>query len=423
MNVFTNYIEDYIEKRIERWLAKDGITNADLVKSTAEKFKRYRNRFALDINAFNSLQQLQNKLNEIESGELETKSAVKKKIRAGIPGLAENVDYKAIKLPKTAAEGVEVYAPLTHKGSATIGRASRWCTAMENDDNHWKSYTGRGVMFFYLLNPLSKNDNNKMFAFAFEQNRASIFNKADHQVNEKDYDKAGTGVPVSFLKGLIAKIEAQRNKAFLDAIRNAKTKNQVVTAFAGLQDRKYISTDSREGISVDDIDDDLSLKYSGGITVEKLFEGKIPVRFKSTAKHFIIQDSNLITLQNCPQIVGGDFACIETKISSLEGGPQKVGGNFNANSCKSLTSLIGGPEIVGGDYDVGDTNLENTNGIAKAIGQSLYLNVTDDLTITEIPEVISGDLYLQESTKNNKNKVKEVAVIFKKVLKGEIYEY
>jgi len=424
MNVFSILMEDYIDKRIEKLMVDANIPHdIDSVKQYADMFRKYRNPFSLDINSFKTFSELTSKLQEIDTGKLVTKSTVKKQIRQGIPGLTEGTDYIELKLPSTAKPDVRVFFPLTFKGSAAIGRPTKWCTSQENDDHHWKSYTGRGVILFYMFNPSAAQEKNKFIAFAFEKGRLSIFDKPDAHISEAEYERLKTGVPTKFLEAQVKKVEADRDKKFFEAVDGAKTKNQVVTAFTGLSQRKYFSTSGSDAVDINSVNDNLSINYNGGITVEKLWKGKIPLKFHRVDNYFIIQDSELMSLENCPSEVKGDFACIETQISSLIGGPQQIGGNFNINSCKNLVDLNGGPTIVGGDYDVGDTKLNNTNGIATHIGQSLYLNITDTLTITNMPDEIGGDLYLQNSTKKSPEKLKEVAKLFKKVLKGEIYEY
>ncbi len=110
----------------------------------------------------------------------ESKKDVKKQIRQGIPGLIEGTDYIEFHdIPKPNHD-VRVFSPLNYKASCAIGRGAKWCTAMENNATHWRSYTKRGVTFFYIHDTFAKNM--QRIAVSVERNgNISIFDKQDIQ--------------------------------------------------------------------------------------------------------------------------------------------------------------------------------------------------------------------------------------------------
>ena len=69
--------------------------------------------------------------------------------------------------------------------------------------------------------------------------------------------------------------------------------------------------------------------------VEKNFK-ELPYKFGKVIGGFNVgYNPNLISLKNCPDKVGGWFACNKcTKLDSLEGCPKEVGTNFYCDNCK-----------------------------------------------------------------------------------------
>ena len=79
---------------------------------------------------------------------------------------------------------------------------------------------------------------------------------------------------------------------------------------------------------------------------------ELPYKFGYVSKSFSLREcKNLISLKNCPNIVGVQFSCSKCiKLESLEGCPKEVGGNFYCDKCISLNSLKGCPQEVGGEF-------------------------------------------------------------------------
>jgi hypothetical protein len=75
---------------------------------------------------------------------------------------------------------------------------------------------------------------------------------------------------------------------------------------------------------------------------------KLPVKFGKVSRYFSCNKNKLITLEGCPNYVGGDFFCLNNNLSTLEGCPKYVGGNFDC-TLTEITTLKGIEkcEIVG----------------------------------------------------------------------------
>lgn len=93
--------------------------------------------------------------------------------------------------------------------------------------------------------------------------------------------------------------------------------------------------------------EDGSWSCDGDVDIPRMELTTIPVRFRD---------------------VGGDFACSDNQLTSLEGCPKQVGGNFNCGY-NQLTSLKGGPKYVGGFFDCYNNQLITLVGVGKVGGK------------------------------------------------------
>ena len=86
----------------------------------------------------------------------------------------------------------------------------------------------------------------------------------------------------------------------------------------------------------------------------------------------IIGFHNLISLEGCPQRIGGTFQVKDTEITSLKGGPVQVGKNYDCFNNR-LASLKGAPVRISGDFDCSYNPLESLEGCPKYVGGTFYL--------------------------------------------------
>ena len=131
------YIEGFISDKINK-LAQD--TEYD-PQELLDKFNKYRQQYKLDINQFNTIEDLATKLDEIESGAVKTKTQYKK--TKGISGLTSGVDYIEIPMDENY---IQAYIPLNWSASKVIasakigGTEGKWCTAYQKDISYWNQY-------------------------------------------------------------------------------------------------------------------------------------------------------------------------------------------------------------------------------------------------------------------------------------------
>ncbi len=198
MNIFTTYIEAK-----EALIAKMPWSD-DQKKEIQELVNKYPQKASLiDWNKKDlSAEQAFSVLKE------ESKKAVKKQIRQGVPGLKQNDDYIEIPESKFPAEAkgrdIRVFIPMNHKASCALGREAKWCTAMEKEPGHWNSYTKKGKVFFYIHNDTADNPDMKKIAVVYDgsnniQSFTSAWNIKDLQIRQITVQEQ-TGLTDEFFK-------------------------------------------------------------------------------------------------------------------------------------------------------------------------------------------------------------------------------
>jgi hypothetical protein len=85
------------------------------------------------------------------------------------------------------------------------------------------------------------------------------------------------------------------------------------------------------------------------ITSDMVENKKMKLKFSNVGEGFQIE-TDLDTLEGCPEIVDGTFNCFDIKLKSLKGGPRLVGDIYDCVR-NNLTSLEGAPESVGVMFD------------------------------------------------------------------------
>ena len=96
-------------------------------------------------------------------------------------------------------------------------------------------------------------------------------------------------------------------------------------------------------------------------------------------------------LQNMPDIVIGNFICINQKLTTLKGSPKYVYGDFMCYM-NELTNLEGGPTYVSGIYNCSINKLTSLSGICLNQIRTLmcYDNQLSSL------ELVPQDIYLRQ---------------------------
>lgn len=418
---FLIYDEGALEQNMIRLFKAEQIQPDEaMIKPYAEKFKKYRNQYNLKLEDFENLTQLSDTLKAIEDGTFKTKGQ-KEREEKMFANLALGKDYIQLKAPAGANKDIKIFVPFNKEASCTIGGDKRYCISTRSQD-YYQSYVRQGKLFFFVYNTDATNNNDSLYATVVNQKNPSrdieFWDKTNHMRDSSHFKKV-TGIDPSFFAQYAQKALDEKNKALFAALKNPKSPADMVLIFGHLQEQGYFS-ESDVGI---DATSDFKLTARKTVSVAQVRDGKVPVPFAEVKQGFWINSRELSSFENCPREVGGEFSAVNTKITSLEHSPSFIGGDFQISSNKKLKTLAGGPRHVGGNYDTSECPLENTDGIAERIGGSFFIDITDRLTITDLPEVIEGDLYIKIET-TNKATIKAVRAKFEPLLQnGEVYEF
>lgn len=154
--------------------------------------------------------------------------------------------------------------------------------------------------------------------------------------------------------------------------------------------------------------EDGTYSYDGNVYINKkhVENGRLKYKFKRVTGCFSACGVGLVTLEGCPEFVGGIFSCADNKLVSLVGGPKEVRGNYycDGNELKTLEGCPDivfdlfsccnnklGPEITGAPDNVrGDFYCRN-NGIVSLKGMPKIVNwdktVTVDLSCNNLKDL------------------------------------
>jgi hypothetical protein len=148
----------------------------------------------------------------------------------------------------------------------------------------------------------------------------------------------------------------------------------------------------------------------------KCFE--LPFKFRIAERDFAMSyNTDLITLNNFPEVVGGNFRVSYCKkLVSLEHAPKTVLGYVDFEHCSRIISAKGCPQNgVKSLFFKKCFALQSLEGCPKSIEGSLDLNECINLkTLEGCPEEIGGDLLLSNCTLHSLK-------YLPKVVKGSIY--
>ena len=120
-------------EKFRNWLNDDDLFN--LYYKLAPRLKApYKDIYWIMRNS--TKEDLKSYLDELDS--TKSKSVVKREDLEGAKLVAENSSYKC-------------YHITTYKASVIMGRGSKWCISMKNNSSYWKSYTSKGIKFYFFI--------------------------------------------------------------------------------------------------------------------------------------------------------------------------------------------------------------------------------------------------------------------------------
>lgn len=267
--------------------------------------------------------------------------------------------------------------------------ANPWCLASRkgginvNYNNYWNQYNAYPKHIAF--------QNGKLLAFSANDSQKNVWwNRQDHSTDQLEL----------------------LDHSFMNTPKYEWSPEQKVNRF--LEKHKAI-------LSYDSDSETYNTKRSSiVIHNQDLIDGKLPVKFGVIGGDFECNHcSELISLQNSPTNVVGNFDidyCF--KLSSLVGGPKYVGyfsctncngltnlqgapeevyGDVYYECCDSLTSLIGGPRIVKGEVRIdGCSKLKSFQGAPEEVDGEFWTENLDSLISCKgLPKLIKKDCWIQ----------------------------
>ena len=312
-----------------------------------------------------------------------SKTARKKK---GISGLKEGYDY--IFLGEGFNEEIGnylMYQPLTYKGSKVLASNSvepkkengaKWCVAYQKSYTYWQEYSyGDKCKFIYLMTDDTK------YAIAKYPNKVEVFTFEDENLGYSDWCENDETIQ-----------KAMKELKDLQPLKDINLKDYIVENQDGTVSLSLV----RKGIYLEDGEYDV---YNMAMTVYSIItsyikDGRFTVKFKEWDGDFNCLDTNLTSLEGCPDYVRGYFDCRYCRnLLSLKGAPKEVGGDFWCSRCHKITSLEGSPRKVGGDFLCESCyGLTSLKGAPKEVGGDFWCNDCVNLASYDYkPEIIRGD--------------------------------
>lgn len=120
-------------ERFRNWLSDDNLFN--LYYKLAPRLKApYKDIYWIMRNS--TKEDLKSYLDQLDS--TKSKSATKKEDLEGAKLVAENSEFKC-------------YHITSYKASVIMGRGAKWCISMKDDPDYWKSYTAKGIKFYFFI--------------------------------------------------------------------------------------------------------------------------------------------------------------------------------------------------------------------------------------------------------------------------------
>lgn len=134
--------------------------------------------------------------------------------------------------------------------------------------------------------------------------------------------------------------------------------------------------------------------------------GRLKYKFKRVNGDFSAYGVGLVTLEGCPEFVGGLFSCVDNKLVSLVGGPKEVRGHYycDRNELKTLEGcpdtvfdlfscsknklgpeITGAPDTVRGDFFCRDNGLVSLKGMPKIVNWDRTVKV--DLSYNNLKDL------------------------------------
>ncbi len=142
------------------------------------------------------------------------------------------------------------------------------------------------------------------------------------------------------------------------------------------------------------LNDDGSIDVDGDVYLCKYDISRLPLKFRNVNGNFGCYDNNLVSLDDCPEVVGGDFYIYNNNLVDLKGCPKEICGDFYCYN-NLLTSLEGCSNIVGGNFNCNINKLTSFKGCPQHIGGNFNCRNNDIRDFYGFPDFWDGELYIK----------------------------
>ena len=120
-------------EKFKSWLNDDNLFN--LYYKLSPRLKApYKDIYWIMRNS--TKEDLKSYLDQLDS--TKSKSEIKREDLEGAKLVSENSSYKC-------------YHITTYEASVIMGRGAKWCISMKDEDDYWKSYTAKGIKFYFFI--------------------------------------------------------------------------------------------------------------------------------------------------------------------------------------------------------------------------------------------------------------------------------
>lgn len=141
-------------------------------------------------------------------------------------------------------------------------------------------------------------------------------------------------------------------------------KEQITSLASKHKEKRYI-----DDYTIGEDEKGYMVNVLGSVSLDRIGLGKLPFRFGEVTDNFLIHNNDLVSLENCPFIVGGTFNCSANKLYKLDHAPIYVGSNFWCTHNR-LLSLDHMPLSVNGVIQLEFNNLMTIEGCPKPLDKT-----------------------------------------------------
>lgn len=153
------------------WMAKTYVANPERPEHMVDVVRMFH-RMAMrkridksDIYQYRTLDELEQAAIAVEK--TLSKTAVKKKVKEeGATTVLEN-------------DRMKIVVPDTYEASKVYGKGTKWCTAMDTTEHHWKSYYRQGCKLYYIIDKL---ENKKYAVLVYPNGNKQVYDEQDKSI-------------------------------------------------------------------------------------------------------------------------------------------------------------------------------------------------------------------------------------------------